>query len=44
MKENLGSNIKEYVESTKINLQQIGPLKARKIVSSVQRNLNQFIK
>jgi hypothetical protein len=35
MKENLGNNIKEYVESTKNSLQQIGPIKARKIVSSV---------
>lgn len=44
MQESLGKNVREYVESTRQTLQNVGPIKTRKIVLAVEKNLNEFIK
>lgn len=44
MEESLGRNMKDYVNSTRQFLNHVGPSKARKVVTSVEKKLNNFMK
>lgn len=44
MQQNIGGSIKDYVQSTRITLDNIGATKTRKLVLTVEKNLNKFMK